>query len=318
MLSELITSAEIRQAFPARIEAVRISWGYRLALAAVLVTMVALQAAYLALVLAAASITVWWILLIPAIFVEVRLNWLSLILAVGPPVAGAIVTFFLFKPIFIRPPKPAALPRVTRDEQPELFAFVDALCACVGVRPPAVIALTLDVNASAGFRRGWRSLFSHDLQLTIGLPLAAGLSLRQLAGVLAHEFGHFSQTAGLRSWFVIQSIRSWFARIAYERDRWDLKLEEWQEETEGWRTRTVLSIAGIAVEGSRAILRVLLRGAGFVSAGFSRQMEFNADHFEAAMVGADTFAATTVDMPAIEAAELASGGTMLADEATRQ
>jgi Zn-dependent protease with chaperone function len=36
------------------------------------------------------------------------------------------------------------------------------------------------------------------LVLVIGLPLAAGMSMRQVAGVLAHEFGHFAQGAGMR------------------------------------------------------------------------------------------------------------------------
>ena len=53
--------------------------------------------------------------------------------------------------------------------------------------------------------------------LLIGLPLAAGLSLRQFAGVLAHEFGHFSQGFGMRLTYVIRSINIWFMRVVYER-----------------------------------------------------------------------------------------------------
>ncbi len=55
----------------------------------------------------------------------------------------------------------------------------------------------MDVNASAGLRRGLLSLFSHDLVLTIGLPLVQGLSLREFTAVLAHEFGHFRQGGGM-------------------------------------------------------------------------------------------------------------------------
>lgn len=52
--------------------------------------------------------------------------------------------------------------------------------------------------------------------LTIGLPLVAGLSLQQLAGVLAHEFGHFSQGAGMRLTYIVRSINAWFLRVVYE------------------------------------------------------------------------------------------------------
>ena len=55
------------------------------------------------------------------------------------------------------------------DEQPELFAFVDALCSSVGVRPPAVIALTLDVNASASLMP---HTFCHDCALRLGKGFA--------------------------------------------------------------------------------------------------------------------------------------------------
>jgi hypothetical protein len=67
-------------------------------------------------------------------------------------------------------------------------------------------------------------MFGNDLVLTIGMPLVAGMSLRQFAGVLAHEFGHFSQGAGMRLSFIIRSINLWFMRVVYERDDWDERL----------------------------------------------------------------------------------------------
>ncbi len=46
---------------------------------------------------------------------------------------------------------------------------------------------------------GLLSFLGHDLVLTLGLLLiAAGLTERELAGVIAHEFGHFRQGAGMR------------------------------------------------------------------------------------------------------------------------
>jgi len=72
----------------------------------------------------------------------------------------------------------------------------------------------------------------NDLVLAAGLPLVAWLSLRQFAGVLAHEFGHFSQGAGMRPTYVIRSISHWFTRVIYERDEWDDKLVQWSEGTD--------------------------------------------------------------------------------------
>ena len=57
--------------------------------------------------------------------------------------------------------------------------------------------------------------------LTIGLPLVAAMDLKQLAGVLAHEFGHFAQGTALRLSYIVRSINAWFARLVYEHNEWD-------------------------------------------------------------------------------------------------
>ena len=80
---------------------------------------------------------------------------------------------------------------------------------------------------SASLTHGLWSLFSRNLTLTIGLPLAGGLSMRQLGGVLAHEFGHFAQGAGMKTTYVVRVVSFWFARVVYERDRFDAALENW-------------------------------------------------------------------------------------------
>lgn len=113
-----------------------------------------------------------------------------------------------------------------RDDAQTMFAFVDAMCDAIGVPRPKRINLDLQVNASASLRRGWRRMFSRDLTLTIGMPLVAGLTTRQFAGVLAHELGHFTQTAGMRLYFLIGHIRFWFSRVACERDKWDVWLDQ--------------------------------------------------------------------------------------------
>lgn len=46
------------------------------------------------------------------------------------------------------------------------------------------------------------------------------LDLQQFAGVLAHEFGHFAQSSGMRLSYLIRSINHWFARVVFEEDQW--------------------------------------------------------------------------------------------------
>lgn len=122
----------------------------------------------------------------------------------APAVAGFILVFFMIKPFFAA--RESAPESVTLDPEKEalLFAFVQKICDLVGAPMPSRLDVDCEVNASASLRRMW----SRDLVLTIGLPLAAGLDMRQFAGVLAHEFGHFAQGAGMRLTYMIRSINA--------------------------------------------------------------------------------------------------------------
>ncbi len=71
--------------------------------------------------------------------------------------------------------------------------------------------------------------------MTVNLPLrgrklclAAG-SWAQLtpAGVLAHEFGHFGQGAGMSLSGRIRQMNFWCARLVYERNSFDPGLPGW-------------------------------------------------------------------------------------------
>lgn len=210
----------------------------------------------------------------------------------GPIVIGCILVFFMVKPLFAGRGKQQKPVRLRPEDEPALFAYVARLCRAVHAPPPREICVDCDVNASASFRRGAWSLFGNDLTLTIGLPLAAGMSLRQLSGVLAHEFGHFSQGFGMRLTYVIRTISGWFVRVVYERDAWDARLEEWAQGGWTWAT-IVLQLARLMVWVTRRILWVLMWVGHALSAYMLRQMEFDADRHQARLVGSDGIAATS-------------------------
>jgi Zn-dependent protease with chaperone function len=299
--SKTWTEDDVRRFLPRPIEPVRVSPFYRAGLLAVAVSLIVLQSIYLSMIAAAAFATYYYIIHIPAIAGSIKVNILTVILLVTPPIAGGIVTFFLLKPLLARPMPPPELLKLDSSTQPLIFSFVARLCAMLGAPVPQRIDVDLQVNASARLLRAWRSLLTGDLALTIGLPLVSGLTVRQFSGVLAHEFGHFTQRAGMRLYFLIASIRLWFARVAYERDSWDIRLEHARENGD-WRIRAVLYVSSAAVFCSRGILRGLLIAANIVSAWFSRQMEFDADRHEASLVGAEIFRQTQTRLPTLSLA----------------
>jgi Zn-dependent protease with chaperone function len=280
------TSADIERYLARPVVPVRTPAIYQAGLVLVAMALILLQASYAAMVVLAAYGTWRYLLLIPGILAT-TFNQVTLIVAIAPLAAGVTVTFFLLKPFLARPVRPPEPFCITRSDQPVLFAFVDRLCDGLGAPRPSAIELDLQVNASARLN-GWLSLFRSDLTLTIGIPLAAGLTLREFTGVLAHEFGHFSQHAGMRFYFLIKRISHWFTRVTYERDRWDVALDNARAQS-GWRGKAILHLAYGCVFLSRVILKGLLFCARVVSAWFSRQMEFNADRHEAGLVGEQTF-----------------------------
>ncbi|MCP3800058.1 M48 family metallopeptidase [Allokutzneria sp. A3M-2-11 16] len=87
---------------------------------------------------------------------------------------------------------PPAGPRLSRQEQPALWACVDELSAQVQTRAPDEIILIPDVNAAVCEDSRMLGLRAGKRYMMIGLPLLAGMSVDELRAVLAHELGHYS------------------------------------------------------------------------------------------------------------------------------
>lgn len=220
-----------------------------------------------------------------------RPRFMAVGIYLAPVVAGVIAVFFMFKPLLARPSSNNRSRSLTRQSEPLLFAFVDRICEVVGAPQPTRIDVDCDVNASASFRRGILSMFGSDLVLTIGLPLAAGLTVREFGGVLAHEFGHFTQGLGMRLSYVIRSIVHWFIRVVYQRDEWDDWLDAAIGELDirvGW----VLLVGKLFVAIGRGILWILFHFGLAISGLLLRQMEYDADLCETMFAGSDAFVST--------------------------
>jgi Zn-dependent protease with chaperone function len=222
----------------------------------------------------------------------------NLFLYIAPIVIGVILILFMVKPLFARRTKPIPTVEITRQQEPKLFAFIDQICTLVRAPRPRRVVVDLNVNASASFTRGFIGLASNNLTLTIGLPLVTGLSVRELGGVFAHEFGHFAQGAGMRLTYLIRSLNAWFARLVYERDSWDVFLREAGSKID-IRIGIIFHIARLMVWLTRKILWVFMWAGHGISCFMLRQMEFDADHYETQVAGSDAFIRTCKALPVI-------------------
>jgi len=287
-------------AFSDTIAPTAISGSYRLGLLAVTIAMILVPMLYLLLIAAVGWFLVWhvtantWILRGSG---GAQWRFLGYI---TPAVVGATLLFFMVKPIFARRVHRAEPVRVLEKEQPVLHALIREICRQVRAPFPARVYVDCQVNASASLKGGAVGVFGRDLDLTIGLPLVTGLSVRQLSGVLAHEFGHFAQGGGMRMTALIRGVNAWLYRVVHERDTWDSTLEEWSQEGD-WRVTVPMALARGSVWVSRqALAGVMMVGHG-VSCYMMRQMEFDADSYEVKIAGSEAFARTFVRLRELSA-----------------
>ncbi len=288
-----LTEREFREAITGALPRKGPSIAYRLGIVLVALAMIVLPLVYLAII-ALVGFGVYYHAQYHMGLLEMGHGRSWLLFAsvyVAPLIAGPIAVFFMFKPLLARPVRHERFRSVTRQNEPLLFAFVDQVCDVVGAPKPKRIDVDCEVNASAQFRRGMMSMLGNDLVLTIGLPLVAGMTLREFGGVLAHEFGHFAQGAGMRLTYLVRGIVHWFVRVVYQRDQWDEWLDGAAQELDlriGW----IFVVAHLFVLVGRGVLWVLLHIGLAIAGVMLRQMEYDADRYEAQFAGSEGFVRT--------------------------
>ncbi len=191
------------------------------------------------------------------------------------------VLVFILKPLIIRR-KPASDDTVElyREDEPLLYAFVEKLCVRMNAPVPRSIRVGVDANAAARLD----STVTGKTTLILGLPLAAGLSVRHFTAILAHEFAHFNQKTGLRlgAWLVRSG--NFLSRVLYQRDGVDKWLARQCRSGKIWR-KIAAWTARIAVEASRGVLWLFLVAGEWMYCHLSRQMEYDADRTSALIAG---------------------------------
>jgi Zn-dependent protease with chaperone function len=290
---------------------------YRVGLILVAVAMILLPIIYVALIVLAASGILWHLQNDTWLLGQEGSALIRAGLYVAPVVAGGILIVFMIKPLFAKPA--AQADRVTLDPEDHrlLFNLIDRICTSIGAPAPMRVQVDCSVNAAASLADGPFKLIRPQLVLTIGLPLAAGLTAQQFAGVLAHEFGHFAQGAGLRFSYAIGSINRWFWRVVNERDEWDTWLDASARQADV-RLGVMLQLGRGAVWCTRRVLWVLMMCGHFLSSFMLRQMEYDADVCAVKVVGTDAFGQMLPRLMELDVAAQFAYGDMQKCWATRR
>lgn len=282
----------ILDAFHGKLPRGSVSLFYKIGLFLVMWVMLILPLIYLAMIGGVGYLMYWHAFKNPAVTQEGRNVFGILFVYVLPLLIGGVLIFFMIKPLFVRLATAFKPFKLYRQDEPLLFAFIEKICTAVGAPIPEEIHVLLDVNASAGFRHGIWSFWGHEMVLTVGLPLVAGLSVEQLAGVLAHEFGHFAQKTGMRLSYIVRSISFWFARVVYQEDEWDFQLRHWSERA-NFHIAIFLLIIRFFIWFTRRVLWLLMIIGNMFSCFLLRQMEYDADRYETYLEGTQGFEFTS-------------------------
>lgn len=98
---------------------------------------------------------------------------------------------------------------VTAREAPRLFELLRKLAKRIGAPRPDRVLLDGELNAAVVQQPRLGLLGWHRNDLILGLPLMMGLTTKQFAAVLAHEFGHLQGAHGKLGAWVYRTRRSW-------------------------------------------------------------------------------------------------------------
>mgnify|MGYP007132383159 FL=1 len=182
-----------------------------------------------------------------------------------------------------------------RDEQPELYAFVEKISLLVGVAAPSIIRL--DAQVGLLLKSKELTLFqkrSGRTELIIGLPLLYSLSVRQLAGVITHAFSGYDAKACLNGYPFIVSVNSWLYRVS------NLST---QQQVVAYNSSALLKIVWLVQwpfdRIAQHFFHVLYRLSSAISFKVSRQMDMAADLTSAQVTGSTEFRTTQFKLRAL-------------------
>ncbi len=233
--------------------------------------------------------------------VSVIHNLWVLLAGIGLIGVGIMVLIFLIKFLFaVSKFDRSGSIEIKEQEQPLLFAFIKQLTKDTQTHFPKKIYLSPEVNACVFYDSSfWSMFFPIKKNLQIGLGLVNAVNLSEFKAVMAHEFGHFSQSSMKLGSFVYQVNRIIY-NMLYENNSYGSFLSSWARVSS-----TFAFFASITVKIIQGIQWVLQKMYGFINKsymGLSREMEFHADAVAASVSGGNNC------ISALQRIELADSG----------
>ncbi|MFC2494247.1 MAG: M48 family metallopeptidase, partial [Prevotella sp.] len=111
--------------------------------------------------------------------------------------------------------------QVKESDCPQLFELIRHVARATKCPMPHKVFLSTEINACVYFNTTfWSMFFPVRKNLVLGVGLFATTSTEEIKGILAHEFGHFSQDS-MKISSVVYTANIVMGNLVYGEDAWD-------------------------------------------------------------------------------------------------
>lgn len=222
--------------------------------------------------------------LLAYLLISEKFSAFTLLIGIGIVCAGGFVLFFLVKFIFAKNVVDrSGLTEIFEKDQPELFALIREIVQEVQTDFPKRIYLSPDVNAAVFYDSSFWSMFLPIRKnLQIGMGLVNTVTVTEFKGILAHEFGHFSQRS-MKVGSYVYNVNYVIHNMLFDNESFDRTLEHWSN-VSGYIS-VASSIASWVIKGIKWVLGKAYNIVNLNYLSLSREMEFHADEVAAHVAG---------------------------------
>lgn len=211
-------------------------------------------------------------------------SFITLMLGIGLIGVGFFILFFMVKFLFAKSKSDYShLTEINIKEEPELYKMIQELVDEIGTDFPKRIYISPEVNASVFYDSSfWSMFFPIKKNLHIGMGLVNSTTVSELRGILAHEFGHFSQKS-MKVGSYVYNVNQVIYNLLYDNSDYEKAMASWASRSGYFAILIYVPIWFNKV--IQYILQLMYKIINVSYMSLSREMEFHADEIAANTVG---------------------------------
>lgn len=227
--------------------------------------------------------------------IALKPSLITLMLGIAIFSIGVLILFFMIKFVFASNKTDRSnLIEIYQRDEPRLFEFINTIVKETGTDFPKRIYISSEVNASVFYDSNFWSMFLPvKKNLHIGLGLMNSVTTDEFKGIIAHEFGHFSQRS-MKVGSYVYNVNQVIHNMLYDNESYGAIISKWSNLSGYFSFATAIGIKIIG--GVQWVLKQVYNVVNINYMALSREMEFHADEVAANIAGSQSLATSLVRM----------------------